>query len=150
MMGYKAWDLTELRTMWDRNRLAVREAKRGIDTTGMTRPRRDPAERRFLEERGPGPFTETDTPSAYPRKREGAVLPSRPVYRYRDFPGVFWEMQPDAIIDVTVPAVVARILNTERVDIIRTLIPLSDLADRLDELPLMDHQRDFWRMVLAG
>jgi hypothetical protein len=69
-MDYKNWDLTELRAMWERRRGIVREAKRNIDTTGMTRPRRDPAERAFLEERGLlGPFIETDIPFAYPRRR---------------------------------------------------------------------------------
>lgn len=69
-MDYKSWDLAELRAMWDRRRRIVREAKRNIDTTGMTRPRRDPDERAFLEERGMlGPFIETDTPAAYPRRR---------------------------------------------------------------------------------
>lgn len=56
--------------MWERRRRIVCEAKRNIDTTGMTRPRRDPAERKFLEERGRlGPFIETDIPPAYPRRR---------------------------------------------------------------------------------
>jgi hypothetical protein len=69
-MSYKDWDRSELRAMWETRRLAVREAKRRIDTTGMTRPRRDPDERRFLEERGrTGPFIETDTPPAYPRRK---------------------------------------------------------------------------------
>lgn len=71
MSEYKCWDLNELRAFWEQRRRAVREAKRGIDTTGMTRPRRDDAEREFLEERdGLGPFTETNVPAVYPRKRE--------------------------------------------------------------------------------
>ena len=69
-MDYKTWDLSELEEMWDRRARAVQEAIRKIDTTGMTRPRRNPAERKFLEERGwLGPFVETDTPAAYPRGR---------------------------------------------------------------------------------
>lgn len=71
MTDHKTWDLTELRAMWESRRKAVHEAKRRIDTTGMTRPRRDPDERRFLEEQGMlGPFTETDVPPSYPRRRE--------------------------------------------------------------------------------
>jgi hypothetical protein len=70
-MDYKSWDLTELRATWERRRRIVREAKRNIDTTGMTRPRRDPDERAFLEERGLlGPFIETEIPPAYPRRRK--------------------------------------------------------------------------------
>lgn len=69
-MDYKSWDLSELEAMWDRRRKLVEDAKKNIDTTGMTRPRRDPAERAFLEERGLlGPFIETDIPPAYPRRR---------------------------------------------------------------------------------
>lgn len=72
-MDYKSWDLSELEEMWDRRARAVQEAIRKIDTTGMTRPRRDPAERKFLEERGRlGPFIETDTPAACPRRRSPA------------------------------------------------------------------------------
>ncbi len=68
-MSYKDWDLSELQAMWERRAKLVEEAKRGIDTTGMARPRRDPDERRFLEERGrTGSFIETDTPAAYPRR----------------------------------------------------------------------------------
>ncbi len=69
-MDYKSWDLTELEAMWERRRKLVEEAKRNIDPTGMTRPRRDPDERAFLEERGMlGPFIETDIPFAYPSRR---------------------------------------------------------------------------------
>lgn len=69
-MSYQNWDLTILEKMWERRAKLVEEAKRGIDTTGMTRPRRDPDERRFLEERGrTGPFVETDKPPAYPRRK---------------------------------------------------------------------------------
>jgi hypothetical protein len=70
-MSYKDWDLSELRSMWEHRAKLVRKAKRRIDTTGMTRPRGDPDERRFLEERGrPGPFIETDTRPAYPRRKQ--------------------------------------------------------------------------------
>jgi hypothetical protein len=47
-MDHKRWDLSELRAVWERRRRIVREAKRNIDTTGMTRPRRGPDERAFL------------------------------------------------------------------------------------------------------
>lgn len=70
-MSYKEWDLSALEEMWNHRALAVQEAIRKIDTTGMTRPRRDPAERKFLEERGRlGPFIETDIPPAYPCRRK--------------------------------------------------------------------------------
>lgn len=76
IMDYKSWDLTALEEMWDRRARAVKEAIRKIDTTGMTRPRRDPAERAFLEERGRlGPFIETDIPPAYPRRRSPDSAP---------------------------------------------------------------------------
>lgn len=75
-MSYKDWDLSALEEMWDRRARAVQEAVRKIDTTGMTRPRRDPAERKFLEERGRlGPFIETDIPFAYPRRRRPGQAP---------------------------------------------------------------------------
>ena len=70
-MSYRDWDLSALEEMWDRRERAVQEAIRGMDTTGMTRPKRDPDERAFLEARGRlGPFIETDVPPAYPRRRE--------------------------------------------------------------------------------
>lgn len=67
-MSYRDWDLTALEAMWKRRARAVAEAKSTVVVQGMTRPRRDLDERRFLEEQGrPGPFVETDAPAAYPR-----------------------------------------------------------------------------------
>lgn len=67
-MSYRDWDLGALKAVWERRARAVQAAIRGIDVTGMTRPPRDPDERRFLEQPGrPGPFVETDAPPAYPR-----------------------------------------------------------------------------------
>lgn len=58
-MTHRDWDLSELRAMWARRRAAVARAKQGIDTAGMTRPRRDPVKREWLERHGdPGPFVE--------------------------------------------------------------------------------------------
>lgn len=56
-------DLSQYREMWARSRERTAELRARTDTTGMTRPPRDPDERAFLEERGLlGPFIEVERP----------------------------------------------------------------------------------------
>lgn len=57
------WDLGQLEEMWARRRARLDRLARRVDRRGMTRPRRNPDERAWLEERGGLPPTEeTATP----------------------------------------------------------------------------------------
>jgi hypothetical protein len=60
-------ELPDLRQLWPERLARVRASQARTDTSGMTRPPRDPDEREFLESRGQlGPFCESKRPQ---RKR---------------------------------------------------------------------------------
>jgi hypothetical protein len=57
------WDLDELEETWARRRARLERLAGRVDRRGMTRPRRSPAEREWLERRGELPPTvEIPTP----------------------------------------------------------------------------------------
>lgn len=51
------WDLGQLEETWARRRARLDRIARRVDRRGMTRPRRNPDERAWLEERGELPPT---------------------------------------------------------------------------------------------
>ena len=54
-------ELSDLRQTWPERLARVRASQARTDTSGMTRPPRNPDERKFLEARGQlGPFRESD------------------------------------------------------------------------------------------
>lgn len=54
-------DFSKIRPIWKRRAERVRQLHERYDPTGAARPRRDPAERAWLEERGEqGPFVEVE------------------------------------------------------------------------------------------
>jgi hypothetical protein len=54
-------DLSDMREIWARRREAAAAVRARTDPAGMTRPARDPDERRFLRARdAEGPFVEID------------------------------------------------------------------------------------------
>lgn len=58
-MTFTRWDIRVLRSIWAERAEAVERVKQSIDTSDMTRPPRDPAERAWLEAHGlEGPFVE--------------------------------------------------------------------------------------------
>jgi hypothetical protein len=75
---------------------------------------------------------------------------SNPVFRYGDFPELFWDAQPDALIDVRNPVTLARLLTRGRAETIGQLVPLEVLQEGLDSLALPEHVLVFWRAVLEG
>lgn len=63
MINIDDFDLGELRARWARRRAGVVQVKQRADTTGMTRPARDPDEAAFLKRIGKeGPFEEVEVP----------------------------------------------------------------------------------------
>jgi hypothetical protein len=57
-------EATNVESTWDVRLARVRRSQLRVDTTGMTRPPRDPDERAFLEATGlQGPFIEGDSPA---------------------------------------------------------------------------------------
>ena len=76
--------------------------------------------------------------------------PSRSAFRYGDFPLLFWDAQPDALIDVSNPVVLARLLTRGRADVIGKLVSPEVLQERLMSLTLPEHVQVFWRTVFEG
>lgn len=68
--------------------------------------------------------------------------------RYGDYPELFWDLRPDAPINVEQPFVLARLLSHARPEIIRHLVPVSLIRRELPSLPVLEHTRTFWTMVL--
>jgi len=69
-------------------------------------------------------------------------------WRYGDFPELFWDAQPDAVIDVRNPVTFARPLTLGRPEIIGKLMSPDDLREGLETVELPKHVELFWREVL--
>ncbi len=74
--------------------------------------------------------------------------PSSRTWRYGDFPELFWDAQPDAIIDVRNPVTFARLLTRGRAEVIGKLMSPDDLREGLETVDLPKHVELFWREVL--
>lgn len=70
------------------------------------------------------------------------------VYHYRDFPDLFWDIQPDAIIDRENPAMLARVLTSGSSEAIRALVDFDVVRREFDALWLPEPVRHVWRKVL--
>jgi hypothetical protein len=79
---------------------------------------------------------------------EPATSEPKPTFCYGDFPELFWDAQPDVVIDVQNPVALARLLTRGRAEVIGKLVPLEVLRERLDTLSLPEHIRIFWHSVL--
>ena len=64
-------DLTELRRVWESNRVAMGVILQRIDPHGLTRPARDPEERGWLEARGETVFVEDHAAASAAREYYG-------------------------------------------------------------------------------
>jgi hypothetical protein len=73
----------------------------------------------------------------------------QPVYRYGDFPELFWDLQREEIVDGTNPAIVARLLEHARPEIIWKLVPDDVLLRDFEKLDLPEHTRRFWSIVVG-
>jgi hypothetical protein len=81
---------------------------------------------------------------------EGISSQPDPQYRYGDFPELFWDAQPEAVIDVQNSVTLVRLLTRGRAEVIGRLLPLEVIRARLETLPLPEHVRIFWRAVLQS
>jgi hypothetical protein len=76
-------------------------------------------------------------------------MPTPRVYHYRDFPGLIWDLRPDAVIDRDSPAVLARVLGSGSTEAIRALVDFDVVRHQFDALWLPDPVRYVWRIVLG-
>jgi len=71
-----------------------------------------------------------------------------PAYRYGDFPELFWDLQPDAPVDVENPSILARVIQYGNMEAIRKLVRPEVLRRELSTLFVPEHTRRFWWKVL--
>jgi hypothetical protein len=72
----------------------------------------------------------------------------QPVYRYGDFPELFWDVKPDAVIDRTNPRLIARVLTHGSIEAIRMLVPMDVLLREFETIEMPDHVRRFWSLFV--
>jgi hypothetical protein len=72
------------------------------------------------------------------------------IYRYGDFPYLFWDADPDAVLDAENPVTLCRILERGKLEDVWRLLTPGVIRRNLDKLPLPPHNRRFWRMVVDG
>ncbi|HEX2080616.1 MAG TPA: hypothetical protein VHG08_23130 [Longimicrobium sp.] len=70
------------------------------------------------------------------------------VYRYGDFPELFWDLKRDAPVDAENPAIIARLLMYARPETLWKLVPVPVLLEKFDKLELPEHSRKFWALVI--
>ena len=70
--------------------------------------------------------------------------------RYGDFPELFWDLQPDEVVDVEQPWVIARFLTQATPELIGQMVPVETIRRELPTLPVPEHTRRFWEMVLGA
>lgn len=75
-------------------------------------------------------------------------MPAR-TYHYGDFPELFWDARPEAVLDPASPAVLARVLTRGSHDAMRALLDLPTLRAQFPKLLLPEHTRYFWAKVLG-
>lgn len=74
--------------------------------------------------------------------------PSDSSPRYGDYPELFWDLQPDVVIDMENPVIIARVLQEGSLRHIRELLPMELLRKHLPDLVIPDNVRLFWTRVL--
>jgi len=72
----------------------------------------------------------------------------RPVSHYRDFPELFWDADPDAVIEPDNPFVLGRVLQQGSVDHVRQLVDFEILRTQWDRLWLPARTRYVWQKIL--
>lgn len=76
------------------------------------------------------------------------VATGDPPPRYGDYPELFWDLKPDAEIDLDHPVIVARVLREGNLRHVRELVPMEVLRKHLPDIFIPDHVRRFWTRVL--
>ena len=72
----------------------------------------------------------------------------RTVYRYGDFPELFWDLKRDEAVDGTNPGIIARLLEHAPPATVWKLVPVDVLLRDFERLDLPEHTRRFWSEVV--
>jgi hypothetical protein len=70
------------------------------------------------------------------------------VYHYRDFPELFWDAEPDAVLDPQNLHVLSRVLQQGTIEHVRTLVDFDTLRAVWNSLWLPERTRYVWQKVL--
>lgn len=73
----------------------------------------------------------------------------RTIYRYGDFPELFWDLRREAEVDGTNPAIVARLLEHAPPETIWELVPVDVLLRDFEKLDLPENTQRFWSIVVG-
>jgi hypothetical protein len=68
--------------------------------------------------------------------------------RYGDFPQLFWDADPAALLDVRNPITLARLLMRADAQTVGRLVSPETIRKQLDSLQIPEYTRAFWRCVL--
>jgi DNA-damage-inducible protein J len=68
---------------------------------------------------------------------------------YGDFPRLPWDARPDAPLNLDDPATLARFLTHADPETTASVVTLSEIAERLPELPLRPETRASWECVVT-
>lgn len=91
---------------------------------------------------------DSETPADESAPRGGAPPPQDPIARYGHYPALFWDLRSEEAIDVEHPSILARILTQGSLEMIAELVPLDVARRELPSLPMPEHARRFWQVVL--
>ena len=69
-------------------------------------------------------------------------------YRYGEFPELFWDAMPEAVIDPENPIVLVRVLTQGSSDAVAKLLTPEALERLLPTLVIPEHSRRFWSVVV--
>lgn len=72
----------------------------------------------------------------------------RTVYHYRDFPELFQDLDPDAVVNGDDPLIITRVLREGNLAHVKKLVRMDVLAREIDHLELPENIRGFWALVL--
>jgi hypothetical protein len=70
------------------------------------------------------------------------------IYRYRDFPELFWDLNPDVEVDRDDPLIITRVLREGNLSHVKKLVRMDVLAREFDHLVLPANIRGFWTVLL--
>jgi hypothetical protein len=72
----------------------------------------------------------------------------RTVYHYRDFPELFQDLDPDAVVDGEDPLIITRVLREGNLSHVQKIVRMDVLAREFDHLELPANIRRFWTLLL--
>jgi len=135
--------------VWDERLFAAARWRYGVGPSTGVGSRHRPVSACIVEGRHATPSHPSATPIQRISMENPAARPEQARYRYADFPELFWDAQPDALIDPANPIVLARVLARGSMRAVASLLTMELIRENLDRVAVEPHVRAFWRRVVA-